>query len=378
MQFSSLVNGGITKMLPYRMGKPIELLQQELGAKNLLRLNSGESPYGVSRKVSKIMADYVDKVPFYPDAGGYIFKQTLKERKGYAINHITVGADYHELISLMARAFLNDKVNVVVPSLNSLILERAVNLSGATLLSSGIDDNWCPNIEALLGAVNENTRMIMLSNPSNPLGAFLVYADIEMILSRIPSDIILVVDESLIDYLGYGYKDLYGLLNTYQNLVLIRSFSYAYGLAGLRIGYMLSGEEICSIINVLRDPYNVSQLALDCASEALTDMVFINYVVERTNTERGRYNEFCSYYSLPILESKTSSVTIDFGEHALNVYNALLSQGIFTRPLNYMGLPSLINITLGHPRENDFLLRRLEKILLALQPQDQPDLNEPS
>lgn len=376
MSFSSLVNGGIAKQLPYRMNKPIELLQQELGAKNLLRLNSGESPYGVSRKVSKVMADYVDKLPYYPDASAYIFKQTLKSRKGYSINHIAVGADTHELISLLARAFLNDKVSVVVPSLNSIMLERAVNLSGARLINTAIDDDWGPNIESLISAIEPDTRMIMLANPSNPLGAFLVYADIELILANIPQDVIVVVDESLVDYLGYGYKDLYFLLDRYPNLALLRSFSYAYGLAGLRVGYMLSSDEICGIINVLKDPYNVSQLALDCASEALCDMVFINYVVERTNTERSRYNEFCSYYSLPILESKTSSVTIDFGDHALTVFNSLLSQGIFTRPLNYMGLSSLINITLGHPKENDFVLRRLEKILLEINTQEQTMIGE--
>lgn len=367
MQFSSLVNGGVVKLLPYRMSKPIELLAQEIGAKNLLRLNLGESPYGVSRKVSKVMADYVDKVPFYPDSSAYTFKHTLKTRKGYAINHIVAGADSHELVSLIARAFLNDEVSVIVPSVNSAVLERAVNISGAKLVSSAIDDNWCPNIEAILQSVDDSTRMIMLANPSNPLGAFLVYADIEFLLSQLPKNVLVVVDESLIDYLGHGYKDLYSLINDYQNLILLRSFSYAFGLAGLRVGYMLSCDEISSIINVLRDPYNVSQLALDCASESLTDKVFINYVVERTNTERNRYKDFCAYYGLPILDAKTSSVTIDFGEHVLSVYNALLSQGIFTRPLNYMGLPSLINITLGHPKENDFVLRRIEKILLNIQ-----------
>ena len=364
MDFSSLANGAIASMLPYRMGKPVELVHEEIGAKNFVRLNSGENPYGISRKVQKVLERYADKLPYYPDAGAWHFKKLLSSTFNYDVNNITAGADNHELISLLARAFLNPSVNVIVPRVNSIMIERAVRISGAGIRSTGINDDWEPVLEEIVEAIDDRTRMIIMANPSNPLGAFVHYSSLEKMLQDVPEDVLVVIDEELIDYLGGGYKDLYDLIINYPNLVLLRSFSHIYGLAGLRIGYMLSCDEICGIINVLRDPYNVSQLALDCACAALTDNVFTRFVLDRTNTERNRYREFCSFYGLAMVDNKTNTVTIDFGSRAHSWYNALMRQGIFTRHLEYLGLPSLINITMGHPDENDFCLRRIEQLIL--------------
>lgn len=369
MDFSLLVNKGVRSMLPYRMGKPVELVQQEIGCKNLLRLNAGENPYGMSRKVSKLLCSRLDRLPLFPDPSAYTFKQFLNKHYSYAPFHITAGADSQELISLITRAFLNEQVSAIVPAVNSFSLERTVALTGARLVKTPINDDWIPSINELLAAVDSSTRMILIANPSNPLGAFMVYSDIEYLLDRLPEHVIVVIDEELVDFIGDGYKDLYPLIENHPNIAIVRSFSHAYGLADLRVGYMLSGSDICGIVNVLRDPFNVSQLALECACEALQDKSFINFVLKRMQTERNRYTNFCAYYGLPILDTKTCSVTIDFANQANVVYSSLLREGIFTRPLNYLGLPSLINITLGHPEENDFVLARLEKIVFEVFPQ---------
>lgn len=368
MDFSSLVNGKIASFLPYRMGKPMEIIKEELGCKNLLRLNAGENPFGMSRKVSQLIKERLDRVPLYPDASAYTFKHTLAQLYGYALNHICAGADNTELISLLTRAFLNEHVNAIVPQVSSLSLERAVTISGAQLIKSPITEEWLPDINAVLSLVNSSTRMILLSNPSNPLGAFMTYSEIERLLKQLSKQVIVVVDEELVDFIGDGYKDLYSLIAQYPNLVIVRSFSHAYGLADLRVGYMLSGDEITGIVNVLRDPFNVSQLSLDCASVALEDQSFISMVLNSMQTERNRYHNFCVYYGLPILQTKTCSVTIDFGEQASAIYGALLRFGIFTRPLHYFALPSLINISIGHPKENDYVLARLEKLIIELFP----------
>ena len=184
-------------------------------------------------------------------------------------------------------------------------------------------------------------------------------------LTASPEDVLVVVDEELVDYIGQGYRDIYELILTSPNLIVLRSFSHAYGLASLRIGYMLSCEEISGIINVLRDPFNVSQLALDCATAALDDVSFFNKVIHANDVERNRFREFCAYYGLTMINTKSCSVTIDFGEQAERYYNAFLQLGIFTRPLSYLGLRSLINISIGHPKATDFLLAKLEKLILS-------------
>lgn len=364
MDFSSLCNVGIRKLMPYRMGKPLEMIKDELGVKNLIRLNAGESPFGVSHKVRSVLQRYEEKIAYYPDGSAYFLKDALRSRYGYAVSNITVGADNGELLSLLTRAFVKPEHNIIIPRISSSTMERTATLTGAEIKIANILDDWTPNFDDVIELIDVRTRMIMLSNPTNPIGAFSVYSDIENFLSAVPEDVIVVIDEELIDYLGAGYRDLYGLIFNHPNLVLLRSFSHAYGLASLRIGYMLSCEEICGIANTLRDPFNVSQLAIDCAIAALSDQAFYQKVVHANDVERNRFKEFCSYYGLPLIDTRTCSVTIDFGELAERYYQAFLQLGVFTRPLGYLGLPTLINISIGHPRHTDFFLTKLEKFIL--------------
>lgn len=365
MDFSSLTNGHIAQFLPYNLVKPLEVVQEELGVKNLLRLNAAENPFGVSPRVSAVLHEYEKKICFYPDPGAYFLKKKLQKRFGYDLNRIAVGADTQELVSLLVRAFLNPEVKVIIPQLSSLSLERSVQLSGARIITTPIMDDWTPDLQAILDNIDNCTRMVLMANPTNPIGAFSVFSDLKAFMEQVPEDVLVVVDEELVDYIGQGYRDIYELILTSPNLIVLRSFSHAYGLASLRIGYMLSCEEISGIINVLRDPFNVSQLALDCATAALDDVSFFNKVIHANDVERNRFREFCAYYGLTMINTKSCSVTIDFGEQAERYYNAFLQLGIFTRPLSYLGLRSLINISIGHPKATDFLLAKLEKLILS-------------
>ncbi len=365
VDFTALTNGGIAQLLPYRMGKPVELVQAQLKAPQLLRLNAGESPYGVSRKVREVLARYEPNLALYPDSGCYFLKETLQHLLGYKVNHITVGADNGELIALLCRAFLNPQVNVIIPQLSSIALDRAATLVGAPIVPTSIMDDWTPDFDAILDAVNERTRMIMLANPSNPIGAFALKSQVTDFLSQVPEDVIVVIDEELIDYQGAAYEDFYSLLSLYPNLVLLRSFSHAYGLASLRIGYMLSNEDICGICNVLREPYNVSGLAQECAIAALQDKTFITHVVQQTGVQRRRFRDFCARYGFAMIDTNTCSVTIDFGANAERYYQELMRHGVFTRPLSYLGLNSLINITLAPAAATTVVLKILEKMALS-------------
>lgn len=363
--FTALTNGNIAQFLPYRMGKPVEVLQDELKVKNIIRLDAAESPYGVSRKVRDVLLRSEDLLPLYPDRGAYFLKEALHERFGYDSTNITVGAGSSGLATLLCRAFLNNSVNVVIPQFNNIALHRAAEISGAEVIVSAIHDDWTPDIDAILTAVNHDTRMIMFNNPSNPIGAFLVKSQLQQLLELVPDDIIVVVNEELVEYLGDGYEDCYTLISKFPNLVLLRSFSHAYGLAGMRVGYMLSGEEICGIINVLRDPYNVSGVALECARAALYDKTFLGMVLHHNAIERNRYRTFCAVVGLAMIDTVTNSVTIDFGQLANKVYQELLANGVLTRPMTYMGLNTLINIGMSHPAETDFVIERLESIFLT-------------
>lgn len=365
VDFTALTNGGIAQLLPYRLSKPMELVQEKLKAPNLMRLNLGESPYGVSCKVREVLQRAEQLLPLYPDSGCYFLKDTLKRLYGYEVNHITVGADSGELISLLCRAFLNPQVNVIIPQLSSIALDRAATIAGAAIIPTSIMDDWTPDFDAILDALNERTRMILFANPSNPIGAFALKSQVTDFLAQVPEEVIVVIDEELIDYEGQSYEDFYALLSLYPNVVLLRSFSHAYGLAGLRIGYMLSNEEICGICNVLRDPYNVSVLAQECAIAALQDKTFVTAVVKQTGVQRRRYRDFCAKYGFSMIDTRSCSVTIDFGANTERYYQELMRHGVFTRPLSYLGLNSLLNISLGAPDENTAVLKILETMALS-------------
>ena len=238
-------------------------------------------------------------------------------------------------------------------------------IAGAAIIPTSIMDDWTPDFDAILDALNERTRMILLANPSNPIGAFALKSQVTDFLAQVPEEVIVVIDEELIDYEGQSYEDFYALLSLYPNVVLLRSFSHAYGLAGLRIGYMLSNEEICGICNVLRDPYNVSVLAQECAIAALQDKTFVTAVVKQTGVQRRRYRDFCAKYGFSMIDTRSCSVTIDFGANTERYYQELMRHGVFTRPLSYLGLNSLLNISLGAPDENTAVLKILETMALS-------------
>lgn len=364
MEYTSLVNRGIAMLMPYRMGKPLELVQKELGVKNLIRLNAGESSYGVSRRVREVFDNYSKKTAIYPDPNCYYLKYALFQRFGYVVNNIVVGADTPDLLSLVLRAFVNESHKVIVPRLSSIHHERAVVLSGATIVPSAVDENWAPDLLDILNRIDDRTRLVLISNPTDPIGGYILGSDLENFLHEVPEDVLVVVDEAYIEFVGAGARELYELIEKYNNLIVLRSFSHVYGLASLRIGYMLCCEEISGILNTLRDPHNVSQIAQDCALAAVSDQGFIRKVLSFYDSERGRFQSFCDFYRLGMLPTKTNSVTINFGSRADYYYHCLMRVGIFTRHLASYDLPSMINITLGNAYQTDFLIARLEKFVV--------------
>lgn len=364
MEYTSLVNKGIAQLMPYRIGKPLELVKSEMGVKNLIRLNAGESSYGVSRKVREVIENFSKKVAFYPDPNAYYLKNALFEVFKYKANNIVVGADVEELLSLIMRAFINEDSEVIVPRLSCIAHERAVVVSGARLIASAVKDDWTPDLDDILLRINDRTRMILLANPTIPIGGFTLISDIVNFMESVPPQVLVVVDEEYIEFLGDGVRDSYKEIKQYPNLIVLRSFSHVYGLASMPIGYMLCTEEICGILNTLRNPHNVSQLAMDCAVAALADQNFKNKVLSFYKVERTRYQDFCNYYGIGFLDTITNSITLNLGSRADYYYHCFMRLGIFTKHLNCLDLPTMINVTLGNAYQTDYMLKRMEQFIL--------------
>lgn len=375
MSYVDLVQGNVAQFLPYNMHKPLDVVQKEMGLSNIYRFHALESPFGVSKKVSKVLANYAKTssgrysyphINLYPSSDGYKLKQKLKSVFDYDLRNIVVGGGAHELSALVLNTFLQAGMTAVMPHLSSYEIEHYLSIKGVKLVLTPISEDWSPNFDMLAAAVQEHdARVVYIANPSIPIGGFAVHARFKKFLSRInPYKTIVVVNEEFIDYLGDGYKDMYNLISAFPNLVLIRSFSHAYGLTDLRIGYLLATEEIASILNVVHMPYQVSQLAQDCACAALEDMGFIKRLLSEVNVERNRFKSFCTFFSLRMINTVTNSVTIPLGSRFDRIYHELQREGVFIRDLSCFNVPELCNITIGRAHHNDHLLNLLEKALM--------------
>lgn len=343
--------------------------------KEVYRCHALESPYGVSKKVTKVLNEYAKntsvrsaypRINLYPDTTGYKLKKKLFDSKSYDFHNIVVGAGAHELSSLVISTFLQAGMTAIMPSLSSYEIENYLSMLGIRLILTPISEDWSPNFDVLAETVEqEQARLVYIANPSIPIGGFAVRERFRSFLRKINVEkTIVVVNEEFTDYLGKGYTDMYPLIKEFPNLVLIRSFSHAFGLTDLRIGYILASEEIASILNVIHMPFNVSQLAQDCACAALEDISFINNVVYSTNIERNRIREFCTFFSLRVIDTITNSVTIPLGARLDRIYHELQNHGIFVRELSHFGLDELCNITIGRSNQTDRILLCLERALI--------------
>ncbi|MBQ9274684.1 MAG: histidinol-phosphate transaminase [Succinivibrio sp.] len=367
IDFAELCNGGLTRIKPYQAGRPIEEVKRELGLEDVIKLASNENPFGMSPKALKAAQKVLTEGNFYPDSNGYYLKQKLKNKWGYDPLCVTLGAGSNELINLLFQAFVNDKVNVVLPEYSFVVYSMEATVNAAQVKTVPLK-NYCADIDGLIAAVDERTRVVALANPSNPIGTGVSGAELERLLNALPESTLLVIDEAYNEFNeGQGdYVDSARLMGTHPNLVISRTFSKAYGLAGLRVGYMLTNPDIASLLNRLRAPFNVNAPALAAAEAAIDDQTFIRKVVENNTRERERFYAFCKETGLTAIPSQANFVAIDFAPLKLDaqqINQELLKQGVIVRPLTGYQLPTLLRVSIGTPEQNERFFSVLRGLL---------------
>lgn len=362
--FESVCNGGICRIEPYVAGKPIEEVQRELNISNIIKLASNENPYGMSKKAIKACIDKLSEVHLYPDSHGYYLKQKLYDKFFYNKESITFGDGSNELINLIFQAFANDKVNVIIPELSFVVytIESTVCNSHTKIIK--LNDDYTINLDSMYEAIDDKTRIIVIANPANPTGTAVATKELYNFIKKVPEHTLVVLDEAYNEFQDKDtYEDTAKWLLEFSNLVICRTFSKAYGLAGLRIGYMLAHPKITAIIDKLRAPFNVNLIAQVAAIEALDDDEHLNFVVKSNNKERLLYESYCKDRNLFMIKSQANFVTIDFKEDAMPIYQKLLENGIIVRPLKGYGLPTMLRVSIGTHDENAKFFTTLDMIL---------------
>ncbi|MDG2956654.1 histidinol-phosphate transaminase [Bisgaard Taxon 10/6] len=363
MTFLQRANQGVQSLSPYQAGKPIEELERELGISNIVKLASNENPFGFPESAKKAIREQLDSLTRYPDSNGFTLKQTIAGKFGLKPEQITLGNGSNDLVELFAHTFVSEHDEVIFSKYAFIVyplITQAINATAREIPAK----NWGHDLDAFLAVINEKTKLIYISNPNNPTGNFLTHNEIDEFLAKVRSDIIVVLDEAYTEFTAKDERvDSFALLKKYPNLVVSRSLSKAYGLAGLRIGYAVANEEITGLFNRVRQPFNVNSLALAAAVAVLNDDAFVEKVAENNRNELKRYEAFCQRYGLKYIPSKGNFITIDFERPAAPIYDALLHEGVIVRPIAGYGMPNHLRVSIGLPQENDRLFDALIKVL---------------
>ncbi len=361
-RFESLAAPGVRKLAPYVPGKPPEQLERELGIKGSIKLASNENPLGPGRKARAALGAALAGVGMYPDGSGHVLRTRIAQLHGVSLEQVTLGNGSNDLLVLLAEAFLTADLEAVYSQYAFAVYPLAVQASGARACVAKAlpPDHRMPlghDPAALLAAIGPRTRLLFLANPNNPTGTWLNDQELDALLRAIPPEVIVVLDEAYHEYAtGKGVPDGTQWLGRHPNLVVTRTFSKAYGLAGLRVGYALSDAGIADLLNRVRQPFNVSVMALAAAPAALEDREHLEATIALNREGLERLHAGLVALGLKVLPSAANFVLCDLGRPAMPVNEALLRQGVIVRPVANYGLPNHLRITTGTAAQNERVL----------------------
>jgi len=344
---------------PYVPGKPISDVQRELGLSEVIKLASNENPFGFSSKVEKALKDAFSELPLYPDGNSTVLREKLAEKHGLNPEQFVFGAGSNEIITLIAQIFLEPGDESIFADPSFVWYDTAVRVSGAKPVVIPLKE-YTHDLEAMKNAITDKTRIIWVCNPNNPTGTIVTKQQLEEFIDSVPGNIVIVLDEAYYEYArGGDYPETVPLLEKYPNLIILRTFSKAYGLASLRVGYGMASAEMVSYLNRIRPPFNVNTLAQVAAVAALDDQDFVNNTV--TETKKGLeflYGAF-DRLNLHYVRSYANFVWVETKLSSQELFKKLLTRGVIIRP--FMG--NWVRITVGTPEHNRLLVHAMEEVL---------------
>ena len=362
MDYLSLVNPGVCGLQPYQAGKPIEELERELGITNCVKLASNENPLGLSPKAKAAIEAALPHLTRYPDANGFYLKAKLAERFGLDATGITLGNGSNEVIDLLFHTFVGKDDEVVYSQYSFIVYALATQAHGAIAVEVPARE-WGHDLDAMLGAITEKTKLVCIANPNNPTGTVLSAQALQAFVAKVPSRVLVVIDEAYNEYMDPALRaDTASWIQAYPNLVVTRTFSKAYGLAGLRLGFAISTPELAGVLNRVREPFNANSLALIAAQAALDDSDYLARAVKLNRDEMSRYEAFFTRLGLGFIPSSGNFITVDLGKPAAAVYQALLQEGVIVRPIAGYGMPNHLRISIGTEQENDRFFTAFKKV----------------
>ncbi|HEY3268064.1 MAG TPA: histidinol-phosphate transaminase [Armatimonadota bacterium] len=371
MEAERTPNAGLTpraavnRLVPYSPGKPIAETKREFGLTDVIKLGSNENPLGPSPKAVQAMQCALAELHLYPDGAAFSLKEALAAHCGVPSECIAIGNGSDELIHYLGIAYLRTGDNIVQGSPTFVRYESAAVLNEANCISVPLKD-LTHDVDAIADALNDRTRLVFLANPCNPTGTMNTKAEVERLIDRLPPQALLVLDEAYAEYVtSPDYPNSLDYVKAGKPVIVLKTFSKIYGIAGLRVGYGLARPDIIRAVEQVREPFNVNTLAQVGALAALSDTEHLER--SRANNTAGRraLESAFTAMGLTYAPSQGNFIFVNIGTDCRPVYQMLLSKGVIVRTGDIFGLPTYLRVTIGTPAENARFLAELSAALIG-------------
>ncbi len=358
----SLVRKNIQKITPYKAGKPIEETKRELGLKSIIKLASNENPLGVCPKAIRAIIKNAGKVNRYPDSQGFYLRNRLAKNLGVSLYSVVLGNGSDEIIDIVIKTFVEEDENIITADITFLEYEIIAGVNGRKIIKVPLKD-FKYDLEAMKKRINLKTKLIFIANPNNPTGTYVGKDEMEKFIKGLPKNVLLVLDEAYDTFIDvndfpFGLRYIKD-----KNVIVLKTFSKAYGLAGLRIGYAVAHHKFSAFMEKARQPFNVNSLAQAAALASLEDKNFLKKTRKVVLDGKRYLCQNLKRLGIHYIPSVANFILIDVKRSGREVFKEMLRRGVIVRDMQQYGLKTFIRVTIGIPAENRRFIEVLKKVL---------------
>ena len=358
----SLVRSHILGIDPYQGGKPIEEIKRQLGLKDVIKLASNENPLGASPKAVRAIKDNLSKINRYPDSNGFYLKRKLARSLNLEPANFVLGNGSDELIDIIIKTFVEEDEHILTADGTFLEYKIISQVKGRIVITVPLR-YFRYDLAAIRKKITKKTKLIFISNPNNPTGTYVTRLELEDFMRGLPQNIILVLDEAYDTFIDVNdFPSSLSYIRN-RNLIVLRTFSKAYGLAGLRVGFAVARPEFVSYMEIARQPFNVNLLAQVAATAALDDKKFLNKTRKTILEGKSYLYDELSKLGIAYVPSVTNFILFDAGRDCVAVFKEMLKYGVIIRDMKQYGFKNLIRVTIGTKKENQRFIQVLKKVL---------------
>lgn len=366
MNFKELTNPGIDSIQPYEPGRSLDEVIKEYNLTNVIKLASNENSMGASKHALEVVKS-TSNLHYYPDGSAQALKKAIADHENISTNQIILGNGSNEILELVASAFLNPSVEAIFSEHAFVVYKLASKVRGCRFHEVPAQ-NFGHDLYAFKNYINKQTRVIFIANPNNPTGTYNTHDQVHDLLSAISENILVVLDLAYYEYASAtDYVRPYELLKQFPNLLLTRSFSKAYGLPALRIGFGVGHPDLIEILNRIRQPFNVNTFAQKAAIAAINDQEHIQLSIKNNSAQMLYLQTELKKLGLDYLESQGNFLAVRVNMSGRDIFKMLMKEGVIVRPIDIYGMPEFIRVTIGTPEENKFFIHALERVLNQIQ-----------